>query len=261
MFDISNNDKDFFNENGYLVKSVLEHNEYFKVLSNKFKTELNKIPLSEYKHLGGYKAGNLNIDPGIIGYQIYNILKDNNFETFFNNIVGENIENYQIKIGGNLNLPNSSPQYFHTDGSWLPRMFILNIATSKIDHSNGPMEVYAKSHKFFLPYWKFIFKKLNMKKKKLFLNIGEIVFREHRLWHRGTKNISKQNREFLGIMFIKSKNTFNKKNKTIEYNEKISIHSNIYSESFRGRLKEFIFIYVRSVFDTYRIIISLLKNI
>ena len=79
-------------------------------------------------------------------------------------------------------------------------MYILNIATSKIDYRNGPMEVYEKSHKSFIPYWKFIFKKFSMKKKKLFLNVGEIVFREHRLWHRGTKNISK-NRKIIQIQF------------------------------------------------------------
>lgn len=212
MFDVNNKDRLFFEDNGYLIKLVLNNNDHFNLLAKKFKDELDQISLTELKKLGGYRAGNLNIDPGTIGAQIYNIIKSINFEIFFYNIVGDKIENYKIKIGGNLNLPNSSSQFFHTDGSWTPRMFILNVATSNIDFINGPMEVYEKSHKIFLPYWKFFLKKTKMKKKKIILRPGEILFREHRLWHRGTKNISKNNRELLGIMFIKSeKNDIEKK--------------------------------------------------
>ena len=261
MFKLNSKDKFFFEENGYLVKSGLENNDNFNILSNKFKIELDKIPLDELKKLGGFNAGNLNIDPGIIGYQIYRIIKDHNFETFFYNIVGETIDNYQIKIGGNLNLPNSSFQYFHTDGAWNPRMFVLNIATSKIDFNNGPMEIYEKSHRNFLPYWKFFFTKFTMKRKQITLNLGEVLFREHRLWHRGTKNKSKKNRELLGIMFLKLENNINDKNQLNIHEEKISIHSNIFQNTFKGKLKEFIFIYIKPIFEVYRIILSFIKNI
>ena len=45
-----------------------------------------------------------------------------------------------------------------------------------------------------------------MKKKKIRLNFGEILFREHRLWHRGTKNNSDNYREMIGIMFLRKRN-------------------------------------------------------
>ena len=69
-------------------------------------------------------------------------------------------------MGGNLNLPKSKNQLFHTDGPWSPRMLILNIATTQIDNSNGPIEICEKSHIQNYPYWKFHFKKFLMKKKK-----------------------------------------------------------------------------------------------
>ena len=126
---------------------------------------------------------------------MYKIIKDIKFEEFFYKIVGEKIDNYQITTGGNLNLPDSSFQDFHTDGFWAPRMFILNIATSKIDLNNGPMEVYEKSHQSFLPYWKFFFKKFSMKKKKFFLILVKFYFgntdcgiEEQRIQQKKTEN-------------------------------------------------------------------------
>mgnify|MGYP006077493425 CR=1 len=261
MFNLDNKDIDFFRDNGYLTKVVLEDNQHFNIFSNKFKKELDQIPLTELKKLGGYNAGNLNIDPGIIGNQLYKIIKDIKFEEFFYKIVGEKIDNYQITTGGNLNLPDSSFQDFHTDGFWAPRMFILNIATSKIDLNNGPMEVYEKSHQSFLPYWKFFFKKFSMKKKKILLNFGEILFREHRLWHRGTKNTTKKNRELLGIMFIRTDKNLIKDNQPISSNEKILIYANMFDETFKGKLKEFIYIYTKFIFQIYKMILSIIRNI
>jgi len=261
MFNIDNKDNFFFNENGYLIKSVLKDNSIFTSLANKFKKEIEKIFLDDLKKIGGYNAGNLNIAPGIMGSEIYDVIKNNNFENFFYSLVGEKIDNYTVTIGGNLNLPNSSPQLFHTDGYWTPKMFILNIATSTIDSNNGPMEVYEKSHKYFLPYWKFLFKKFRLKKKKILLKPGEILFREHRLWHRGTKNNSKDYRELIGIMFIKSEKKLSNRNQIIIDNDKIIIQSNIFEETLKGNLKEFIFIYMKPLYALYKIIISLIKNI
>ena len=261
MFNLDNKDINFFKDNGYLKKVVLKDNDQFSKLSKKFKKELDQIPSFELKKFGGYNAGNLNINPGIIGVQIYEIIKDINFENFFLNIVGEKIDNYEIRIGGNLNLPNSSFQDFHTDGFWTPQMFILNIATCKIDDNNGPMEIYESSHRTFLPYWKFFFKKYKMKKQKIQLQFGEILFRDHRLWHRGTKNLSEKNRELLGIMFIKSKNCPSE-NFFFNYtNKNVSINSNIFNKTFKGRLKEFIYIYAKFVFQSYKIFLSIVKNI
>ena len=62
-------------------------------------------------------------------------------------------------------MPNSKNQFFHTDGKWMPRMIIVNIATSKIELSNGPLEIIEKSHLENLNYWKFALKILFKKKR------------------------------------------------------------------------------------------------
>lgn len=52
-----------------------------------------------------------------------------------------------------------------------------------------------------------------------------------------------------------------KKNQSINNREKILIHSNVFDETIKGKLKEFIFIYIKPLFEIYRIIVSVIKNI
>ena len=86
------------------------------------------------------------------------MLLDNNFAEYFKFISDDNFEDYNFLAGGNLNLPNSKNQFFHTDGKWDPRMIIVNIATSKIKFSNGPLEIIEKTHLQNLKYWRFALK-------------------------------------------------------------------------------------------------------
>ena len=154
-----------------------------------------------------------------------------------------------------MNLPKSKNQLFHTDGNWNPRMIILNIATSKINNSNGPMEVINFSHKQFIPYWLFLVKYfLSKNKKKIMLEKGDILIREHRLWHRGTSNKSLQNREMLGIMFLKTKTNQIQKNI-----DRLEIYDNMYDTSLKGKIKEFIFLYFKFILVLYKLINSLKK--
>ena len=209
--------------------------------------------------MGGFKHGNLNIDPGIYGEKIFTLLKQKKFEDFFNNVTGDNLNEYKIRIGGNLNLPKSKNQFFHTDGEREPRMIVVNIATSDVNYSNGPMEIYEKSHKTNYPYWKFHFiNKFFMNKKKVILNYGDILIREHRMWHRGTSNSSLISREMMGIMFMKnsSKMYFVQDNISNE----VKLHTNIFQLTAKGRLKEILFLYFRPILFLYKCLISIKKK-
>ena len=78
-----------------------------------FKHDLqDAIKTQNLKLLGGYKAGNLNINIGKYGPIILEQLKSLNFEKYFNFITEDNISNYKILYGGNLNLFNSKLQLF-----------------------------------------------------------------------------------------------------------------------------------------------------
>ena len=199
-------DKILYENNGFIVKNFLSHDKKFLNYSLNFKNEINLIKDEKYvAELGGFKSGNLNIELGKYSKVFINLLFDNNFGEYFKFLIGENIEEYEIFTGGNLNFPGSKSQLFHTDGNWDPRMIIVNIATSDINLKNGPIEVLPKTHKKKTPYWKFIIKSKFLNQEKIKLKMGEILIREHRLWHRGTVNNSNQFREMVGIMFIKKK--------------------------------------------------------
>ena len=100
-----------------------------------------------------------------------------------------------------------------------------------------------------------IYRSFLWKKKKIKLNYGEILFREHRLWHRGTKNHSTNYREMVGIMFLKKNlernNIINKTTKNIE------IFSNIFGTTKRERIKEFVFFYFKFIIFFYKFLISI----
>lgn len=256
MFETNNLEKQFFLEEGYLVKkNVLNKNTNFIEISKNFKIELEKLFDTKYlKHLGGFKSGNLNIYPGKFGVDILNILNNHSFKEYLNFLIDDNIEKYQIIFGGNLNLPKSKNQFFHTDGKWEPRMIIVNIATTNIKLLNGPLEIIEKTHLNKHSYWKFVLKIVFMSKKKLTLDFGDILIREHRLWHRGTTNFSENNREMLGIMFIKKQNN---SEKLIDKN--LYIKPNIFGDTFKERVKEYLFIYFKPILFLYKFFISIVK--
>ena len=80
------------------------------------------------------------------------------------------------------------------------------------------------------------------------------MIREHRLWHRGTTNFSGNNREMIGIMFIKSQNNLEK---LIDKN--IYIKPNIFGNTLKEKLKEYLFLYFRPILFLYKFFISMIK--
>ena len=257
MFELKIEDKTNFKEFGYIKIDELSKNNLFSDYINEFKKDLKfAYDTQNIQSLGGYKAGNLNINLGKYGPLIFNLLQSLNFKKYFNFITGDDISNFKVLYGGNLNLVNSKQQLFHTDGKWNPRMIVFNIASMDITSENGPIEIIESSHKFDIPYWKLLLNSSKLKKKKINLKKGEILIREHRLWHRGTTNKSKENREMLGIMFLK----ITEKNKLIEVKEsKIKLYDNMFDTSIRGQFKEFIFVNLKFIIATYRLLISFLK--
>ncbi len=86
------------------------------------------------------------------------------------------------------------------------------------------------------------------------MDIGDILIREHRLWHRGTRNYTKENREMIGLMFIKKPN---KVQTNGDLN--LSIKSNIFGINLKERIKEYLFIYFRPILFMYKFLISIIK--
>lgn len=253
-------DLEFFKKNGYLTNDFLCNNDDFLKISNELKLDLEKYINNNFeiiKKLGGFKSGNLNFISKNHSENIIRLLYKNNFKEYLSFLIKDDISTYELKLGGNLNFPKSKYQFFHTDGNWNPRMIVINIATSDINNLNGPLEIIEGSHTNKYPYWKFFLKNFFFKKRRLNLKKGEIIIREHRLWHRGTSNKSENIREMIGLMFIKK--SYEKKKSFKMNGENLVIFSNIFGTSNREKLKEFIFLNLRFFFSMYKIIISIIK--
>ena len=255
MFKFDNNEKKNFLERGFVIDKTICKLSSFELLSKKFKIELKEYLMkNNISNLGGFNAGNLNINPGIYGKEIFKIIRDHDFDEYFKFLTDEEIGDFEVSFGGNLNLPKSKKQFYHTDGNWSPRMIILNIATSQINSLNGPLELVESSHKKKETYLSFLINSFFKKKTKILLNEGEILIREHKLWHRGTTNYTNHFREMIGIMFIKKSD---KKKMNYKEDNGIVIFSNMFGITLREKIKEFIFVYLKFVFFFYKIFLSI----
>ena len=85
MIDYSENDKNKFLKYGYIVKNFFNDDDYFLKISNELKYEISKnIENINIETLGGYKSGNLNLNPGKYGNYIYEILIKKILKNFLN---------------------------------------------------------------------------------------------------------------------------------------------------------------------------------
>jgi hypothetical protein len=249
--------KEQFNDNGYIIiKTDLIRDKAFKILCQNIYNSLdNSLKNSNLKILRGYIMGNLNVYPGIYGDQILDLLKEKKILSLIENILDLKLNNMEIRYGGNLSLSRKGEQHFHTDGSYSKKMYLVSLATENIDHYNGPTRVCIGSHKKNIPYWKFVFS--NKIIKSITLKKGDIIIRNHNLWHKGTKNNSKNNRLLLSFfIFPKSSNYQINHQETKE----VSLSSNFFKNTFYGYIQEYIYSRIRFLHFIIRFFKSLLKN-
>lgn len=244
-----------FEQNGYIVLPKFVSSKNFKILCNNLNEDIDKsLKKTNIAKLGGSMVGNLNVYPGIYGKKIFNILKKKKFLKILEKITKTKINNLSISVGGNLSLPKKHNQHFHTDGNFNQKMLIASIATSNINFYNGPTEVILENHDKDLPYWKFLISK--KKKKKIFLNKGDLLIRKHSLWHRGTINFSNKCRFLIAfIIFDKKINRIS----NINHSKKIKIFENFFGNTIQERLKEFVYVYINLIYILYKILISFKK--
>ena len=250
--------KNQFENLGYIKISKFIKDRDYELLCNQLNIEINK-KFYENKEkviqMGGSLTGNVNIKLGNKGQLIWDYLKKNDIEKIISDLTGIEKNKFKLFAGGNLLFPHpkSYNQIFHTDGKKKPRKIILSLCLNEVNSLNGPTELYEKSHKEDIPYWKFVFKYFFKKKYQLNLSVGDIFIREAFIWHRGTKNNSKDPR--ILVNFIISEN----KNKDLKHdsNHEISFFDNMFNSDFRGKVKEFVDVKLRPLFFLYKFFRSL----
>ncbi len=255
---ISEDNKKQFENLGFIKISNFINDRDYELLCSQLNVEINKKFQENKKNvmqMGGSLIGNVNIRLGNKGQLIWDYLKKNDIENIISNLTGIEKSKFVSFAGGNLLFPypKSYNQIFHTDGKKKPRKIILSLSLDEVNRTNGPTELYEKSHKEEIPYWKFVFKYLFKKKYQLNLSVGDIFIREAFIWHRGTKNKSKDPR--ILVNFIISEN----KNKDLNYDAKheISFFDNMFNSDFRGKVKEFIDVKLRPFYFFYKFFRSL----
>ena len=162
-------EKEKFEKNGCVIlKTDFSHNENFKkIIKNIYSDLAIEIKNESIKKFSGYTMGNLNVYPGKYGHEILDFISSQKQIDEIEVILGSKIEDFSIKYGGNLSLPNKGAQLYHTDGKYNEKMILISIATEIIDENNGPTEVCLGSHKKNFKFWEFYFQK-KIKKKIIF---------------------------------------------------------------------------------------------
>lgn len=245
-----------FETNGYLIKKNFLNSQDFLDTANELNNEIfNTIKNINLNNIGGSRIGNLNVFPGKFGKVILEYLKQNGLNNLIFNLLGKDINNFNISIGGNLCIPFGYNQHFHTDGEYNDDMIVINVATSEVKNESGPTEIIPKSHNKKLSYWQFLFSKKNIVKATL--STGDILIRKHNLWHRGTINTSGKPRFIIAFML------FDKKRKIIssnaENNSNIIISNNFFKNNRKEKLKEYIYCKFKFFYIFYKAVYSFFK--
>ena len=245
------NYSDILEKNGYfIIKNFLNKNKKF----NNFSKEINKIIFKKskrkiiklwWKYYWQYKCL-----PGKYGKKIFQLLRNKGLDQVIKNCTGVNLENFNVSLGGNLSLPGKHNQHFHIDGGYFDKMLIVTIATSDTDINSGPTEIVLKSHKKNLTYLDFLLSKKN--KTKLLLSRGDLLIRKHNLWHRGTINYTNKARFQIAFMFFEKKRKIKQK----LFGDKLYFFNNFFDNTYLGKLKEFIYIYIKPIYVLYKLINS-----
>ena len=253
-------EKDFFEKNGYIQLSNKINNKDFDSLCDQIIFETNKFyseNLDKIKNLGGYLTGNLELLPDKKLIDIWNVLCNEDFENTFEDIIGKKLSDFNIKCSGNIVIPNKGYQHYHTDGPLKSNKIILNLAIHEIDLNNAPTQIIPGTHNRDIKYWKFYLNEIFNKKIFIKMKKGDVIIRNHSIWHRGTKNRSKNLRILL--LFALTEKSLDKKFSQ-EINKNLIIGENQFKSSFKQKFKEIFSIYLAPIYIFYRIISSLIKN-
>ena len=253
--------KFLFENNGYVVlRNFLKSKIFFKT-SDKILEQINNefiYNLKEIKKLGGYLTGNLDLVPSIDFKTIWNELVDNDIGKVFKEIIGEDIQNYDVTFRGNVSLPKKGDQFYHTDGPLKSRKILIGIAIKNIELIDGPTVLIPGSHKKQVKFWKFYSNFFFKKKKKLTLKRGDIFFRESHIWHKGSRNRGSELRTQL--LFVLKKKNITSIEKNINFNNKIKLATNMFGTTLKEKFREFISVYLPFLYIIYQIFFSIFKN-
>jgi hypothetical protein len=183
-------------EKGYAVLEAIVSQERLA----EFHVQLLRAYQSSEKFTGGGSIlGHLNCFPGEAGRFIYDELRECGLVDAV--LAGRPGKCNDMFARVNWNLPRSSAQHWHMDGTFVSDFMICNVAIIDVDVSNGPTEVIPGSHRRFYPYWRFVAERRARLSTPVPLRRGDVLVRTSTLWHRGTANRSGSVRPLMSLSF------------------------------------------------------------
>ncbi len=238
-----------FEKNGFIIlENFIQDKDFYSVCEN-----LKKDTLIEFEKLektGGSLMGNLNVSPGYYAKIIFEKINTKEFQKIIEKISNQEFSNFDIISGGNLNFQYKYNQHFHTDSKFNNSFLIVNVVIEDIYETNGPLEILPGTQKKNLPYWKIIFKK----SFKILAKKGDLIIRTSNLWHRGTKNLSKNPR--LLLAYILKDKIHNKAKSDFDDKKKLMISNNIFKSNIKGKIKENFYTKFSYLYKSYRLLRS-----
>tara|TARA_B100000963_G_scaffold358362_1_gene382843 strand:+ start:10157 stop:10945 length:789 start_codon:yes stop_codon:yes gene_type:complete len=250
---------------------------YFEItnlLDIKIIEKLNKDISEAYEieskkaNFGGTISGHLNCIPGSSARKlIKNIQEQTSLFEKISEFFSIDLEEYNVSIGANINLPGSHFQHMHMDSNFYEQLYILNIPLVDTNRDNGSISIVPDSHSEPYSYIQYLLKKLYKKRLRLNLKVGSCVVRTSNLWHRGTPNKTSSIRPMINIVFSKNKNDdikdyllSNLENHPDLIGD-IKFANNWYKTTFLGRIWEILTVKFPLIHSTKRIIMSLIRPV
>ncbi len=241
-----------FNAKGFIILRDFISDESFSSVCKDLKEEV-LVEFGKLKKTGGSLMGNLNVSPGVYAKTIFQKFNTQKFQEIIEQISRKKISNFDVISGGNLNFQYKYNQHFHTDSKFKDSFLIVNVVTEDIYEDNGPLEILPGTQKENFPYWKIAFKK----SYKIIAKKGDLIIRTSNLWHRGTKNISKNPRLLLAYTF---RDKINLDAKLDFEDRKLSISNNIFKTNLKGILKENFYTRFSYIYIIYRFLRSIITK-
>lgn len=147
----------------------------------------------------GIAAGNLNFNAGAAGAALSAALESAGVPRLVEQLADGPA--YAAGITGNLNLPGSRPQEFHTDSRTDNMFMIANVMLVDCGPENGALELVVASHAEPLAYWQMRRQRWRDLTRQITARQGDVLIRPSTLWHRGTTNPSATPRPMAAQIF------------------------------------------------------------
>jgi len=202
---------------------------------------------------GGTFSGHLNCFPGEHSRFVYDAVADRGIVDVARAFDAAKADTVRVTM--NYNLPHSHNQHFHSDGLFVERFMIINVAVVDITSENGPMDVIPGSQREFHKFWQYAWDRMYRRAVPVCMNKGDVMIRFSTMWHRGTKNRTDQVRPMMSLTFGEDSAP-----RSDAFESEIVFEPNWYGTSRKDEIRERVFATAPVVYSTMRFGRSLVGN-